>query len=489
MVRTRRDVLQGAAGAMVLGLTGLDLVASAAAQPVRIRRNLNRLPPGDRTLEIYRRAVRLMHELPANDRRNWARQAKLHNDNCAHKNWLFLPFHRAYLRYFEHIIRELTGEAEFALPYWDWSESPRLPAAFVGANEPLDPRFWPDPDPNIDGRTHANGRPRQEREIVAGQSIPISRPAFRRVLTLKDFRAFGGGKVRTHRDRGRPGQLESGAHDTVHLSISGHMAYNFSPLDPVFWLHHANIDRLWAEWNQKSRNTNPTDRDWRNYDFRNVFTNRRGQLLASVKVSEVTSLAPLGYTYDTLAGIEIAAASAGPIVHAMRQTRASRPKLRKLEAPVGVAVELGRTTVLSLPLGDFDLDAVLAKSFPSDYEPEADDRRIYLTLAGVTAPTLGDDFFVRVFIGTPGATAQTSDVDLGFVDQFAFFNTAHAGHGDNNALEFSFDIVDTLRNLKAVNRLPSGTLDVQLVPVAFEGRMPDPAGARFSVGSVAAEVR
>lgn len=498
---SRRQVLKCAAGAATLGLVGLP--GEALTQPVRIRRSVMALPPGDRSLEIYRRAVTLMHDLPASDRRSWQRQAKLHNDNCAHKNWFFLPFHRAYLRYFEDICRELTGETDFALPYWDWMSTPRLPPAFVGANSPLDPRFWTDTDPNINGRTHPDGRPRQKREIAPAQAIPISRRSFNRAIALKDFQSFGGTRPRNnnHRGRGRAGQLESGAHDTVHLSISGHMAFNFSPLDPIFWLHHANVDRLWAEWNIKSRNTNPTTRDWRNYDFRNVFANRRGQLLASVKVSEVTGLGALGYTYDTLAetvvasagapiDVDISASTAPPMaIRALTQNRANRPQLVRLDASPRAVVEVGTTTSVALPLGAIDLEAVMAKSFPATYEPGATDRRIYLTLSGVTAPVQGDDFYVRVFIATPTASDRVPDANPGFVDQFAFFNTGHAGHGGNAGLEFSFDIVATLQALRSVGRLPTGTLDVQIVPIAFDGRTPTAESSRFTIGKVAYEVR
>ena len=34
-------------------------------------------------------------------------------------------------------------------------------------------------------------------------------------------------------------------------------------LDPIFWLHHANIDRLWEVWRQEQTSQgNPTDANW-----------------------------------------------------------------------------------------------------------------------------------------------------------------------------------------------------------------------------------
>lgn len=43
-------------------------------------------------------------------------------------------------------------------------------------------------------------------------------------------------------------QLESASHNPIHNLIGGEMANMTSPRDPIFYLHHANIDRLWHAW-------------------------------------------------------------------------------------------------------------------------------------------------------------------------------------------------------------------------------------------------
>jgi tyrosinase len=30
-----------------------------------------------------------------------------------------------------------------------------------------------------------------------------------------------------------------------------------APTDPIFWMHHANIDRLWSQWQQTHAGLNP----------------------------------------------------------------------------------------------------------------------------------------------------------------------------------------------------------------------------------------
>jgi Common central domain of tyrosinase len=38
-------------------------------------------------------------------------------------------------------------------------------------------------------------------------------------------------------------------------------------LDPIFWLHHANINRLWVIWQSAVNNTLPPDAQWNNQTF------------------------------------------------------------------------------------------------------------------------------------------------------------------------------------------------------------------------------
>ncbi len=101
------------------------------------RRNIALLEGNSPTIEAFRDAVAAMKALPTSDGRNWERQAQIHQEHCPHGNWLFLPWHRAYLYYFERICRELSGMSDFALPYWHWGKSPQIPAVFWGTPPPM----------------------------------------------------------------------------------------------------------------------------------------------------------------------------------------------------------------------------------------------------------------------------------------------------------------------------------------------------------------
>ena len=93
------------------------------------------------------------------DPRGWGYQAAVHGrtgaapvgvvwNECQHGSWHFLPWHRAYLYYFEEIVRAEVisqgGPADWALPYWNYAIPGRdvLPPAF---REPTLPDGTPNP--------------------------------------------------------------------------------------------------------------------------------------------------------------------------------------------------------------------------------------------------------------------------------------------------------------------------------------------------------
>jgi tyrosinase len=45
---------------------------------------------------------------------------------------------------------------------------------------------------------------------------------------------------------------EGGPHGTIHASLGGEMNPTTSPNEPLFFMHHAQIDRVWWQWQQKN---------------------------------------------------------------------------------------------------------------------------------------------------------------------------------------------------------------------------------------------
>ena len=67
------------------------------------------------------------------------------------------------------------------------------------------------------------------------------------------------------------------------------MGTSKSPADPIFWLHHAMIDKLWADWQlvHTTAAFNPP----------NVAETMKPSPIITRKVSSVLNISSLGYTY------------------------------------------------------------------------------------------------------------------------------------------------------------------------------------------------
>jgi tyrosinase len=81
--------------------------------------------------------------------------------------------------------------------------------------------------------------------------------------------------------------LEGAVHASVHNAVGGTMASASSPADPLFFLHHANIDRIWSEWQVTHPTQNPP----------NATETLEPRPLFGVSGSKVLSIAKLGYRY------------------------------------------------------------------------------------------------------------------------------------------------------------------------------------------------
>jgi tyrosinase len=273
----------------------------------RIRKNARSLPPWDPILLWYARAVREMQQRLIADPISWRYQAAVHdyirsNDpyasggdvlpnqsqqrrywrQCQHFSWFFLPWHRMYLGHFEQmmlsIIADKGGPSDWALPYWNYSandpDARRLPQAFV---DPQMPEGTPNPL-----RLRIGGGDVVRDAGNAGELVGDENDVDLQSLTETEFQAapfggspgFGGPKTRFKHAR-RPGEpprfgsLEATPHGTMHNAVGGWMSgFETAALDPIFWLHHCNIDRLWEVWLRHPRQqpkefTNPTAAGWR----------------------------------------------------------------------------------------------------------------------------------------------------------------------------------------------------------------------------------
>ena len=483
-------------GFLLAGGTSLAMLGTrvqvAAQRATVTRRSVRGMTANDPDLAAMRRAVAAMKALPPSDPRNWIRFADIHGSFCPHGNWYFLPWHRAYIATFERLCRELSGKPDFALPYWDWTADRQFPAAFAAGNGAANPLN--DVRPGV-----ARGF-RLADDMVGPQVMS-------RILNSPDFEAFGSTRPSGQNGIGRQWQqregsrteLEFNPHDGVHQAIGGTMAIvNQSSRDPIFYLHHSNVDRLWTAWNRRG-NANSPEPMWRDFAFNRQFIQPDGSPW-NVTVGDLGATPSLGYRYDdddgpfaadmvlpmgdamterlrayrqfgadALACIrngqsEIPLRSGG----AIRMASAESREIAYRERPVGISVPLGQ------PLGDIVGPAAMAyrPDRPDGAQNRRQDRRyVWGVIRGVARPR---DLTtrVRVFCNCHELTPRTGVDDPSYATSFSFFGGhdgnrgagGHSGHGEGGEASLCVDLTPALARMDNPRSLRSDRLTVQLLP-------------------------
>ena len=206
----------------------------------------------------------------------------------AHTGPAFAPWHREFLKQFERDLQQVSGKPNIMIPYWDWTTARTL----SDPGWPFTPNFMgglgTGPDNRVmTGRfSEASGEWRLNvitgaGSIVGGRPNPArDNTRYLRRLPSPPILSSGGPLLLPSAAQARdcllrtaydavpwiedPGTitlaqvnasfrkfLEYIMHNGVHGWVGGNMMPMTSPNDPVFFLHHCNIDRLWAMWQQK----------------------------------------------------------------------------------------------------------------------------------------------------------------------------------------------------------------------------------------------
>ncbi|HYM20548.1 MAG TPA: tyrosinase family protein [Candidatus Kapabacteria bacterium] len=235
----------------------------------------------------------------------WHREAFACNNGAAHMGPAFLPWHRQFLLLFEKALNDVNPGKNITIPYWDWTDTTSTQAVFAndfmgGGGDsahtyavmtgPFQKGQWTlnitDP-PEVApiqytwltrgiGTYKKGGLP-----TVTQINYMLARPEYDvapwsyRSDTDQSFRNFLEGWRGCYDTNDctagwmTPNRCKSDTiwsskmHNVVHLwvggvwhdSVGGTMTLNTSPNDPVFWIHHSNIDRMWVAWAKRHPNS------------------------------------------------------------------------------------------------------------------------------------------------------------------------------------------------------------------------------------------
>jgi tyrosinase len=394
-------------------------------------------------------------------------------DQCQHGGWFFPPWHRGYLFALENVLRAIVkglgGPEDWALPYWNYfgpGEEYKIPPAFTvdklpdGTANPLlvKARYGPNGDGNI---------------FIPISSWNINQDCQQDTDFTGDSGYYGGGETGFDHFDNNTGDLEQNPHNLVHGAVGGKISDTLwglmsdpglAALDPIFYLHHSNIDRLWAAWNAAGK-TNPTDVNWLNGptakgDRKFVMPNPdKSPWEYTPKM--VNTISQLNYTYDDLS-------SGAPALVSKNMLRLSnlgvKPDAKQVKpmpsntrselvgansTPLALTASGARTTVKLDPAG-WNKVANSLKTASETHLPD----EVYLVLEGVK--------------GDADANVYSVSVNHHYAGHISLFglriasrkNGPHGGAG----LTIKLDISRIIDQLHLGNALDADSLDVLIQP-------------------------
>ncbi|KAL2476531.1 putative polyphenol oxidase [Abeliophyllum distichum] len=278
----------------------------------------------------YEAAIKRMKELDTTDPedpRGFMQQANIHCAYCngghdqvgfkdldfqVHNSWLFFPFHRWYLYFYERILGKLIGDPTFALPFWNWDnpKGMKLPPIFDNHNSPLYDALR---DPKVTGSAIADltfSGSTDNLQLVANNLTLIYSEMVRSVSQTIDF--MGNPYCAGTGPGPGAGSSERGSHTGIHWWVgtkdtTGPNKFNedmgnfySAGRDPVFYCHHSNVDRMWTIWRDVVKNDVPKDITSSNYLNAEFLFYDENKRLVRVKAGDCFDQKKLGYDYDRI---------------------------------------------------------------------------------------------------------------------------------------------------------------------------------------------
>ena len=409
---------------------------ASTTQTISYRKNIRHLTADE--LAALREAFIKLYEMSSSDDRSYQYIAGIHGFPspvyCAHGNPLFAVWHRPYLLMLEKSLQEKVSGV--TLPYWDWtsevSQQEGMPTAYTDANDAQG-----NPNPLLKASIEFSGSQFSE----TFRADPPNPPGTLRTLAQLVRQAQ---RVNTTYTR-YSAALEN-PHNGLHGWVGGTMGQvPYAAYEPIFWAHHCNVDRQFAEWQAIHPNILPIDEFWQG---RSIWTTPLSPF--EVTTEDIWDLRKLGYDY-----------------------------LTSEAQPIGLAAaeKFGASPVVGFSLSSVEPDFEKAElEFHNVLHPkDSFEIRVFLNQpdANASTPIEGNDHYAgSLFLfghgECPGEAGHCAP-DRGPIDQFDIRRPSHV-------MPFTayVDATEAIRKLAG-----TGEVSVKLVAVDAKGNIVPSPGTDF----------
>lgn len=364
---------------------------------------------------------------------------------CQHGNLNFLPWHRMYLYFYEKTLRKASGDPNFTLPYWDYyaERSPdgnglALPTLVRGATT---------------GTLYDEYR--TEGLNTNTSAIDPDTASAAQAFMYSDFTNFSN-------------NLQGQPHGAMHCAVGTGCStpdLGFVPiagLDPVFYMHHANIDRLWQCWLNRKANGQPINLAWAKanlgmpdswYDTAFSFADENGNKV-TLTIADVFTpgVIDVGYDHDNQCDVQ----ATPPAVTLLQAGKAKTPL--KAHSPMGSnkAIQLkGKTMDISL-------------------SPQSNTNNLTFAPLPKTVAEPNHSFLILDNVQLQGSPALTYKVYIArksqpqkavYIATFNYFGMGDEAHGDHSSTHSLGTLVYKVSdNLMALGIHSVDDLSVRFVP-------------------------
>ncbi|RYE73354.1 MAG: tyrosinase family protein [Oxalobacteraceae bacterium] len=416
--------------------------------------------------------TRMKANTNAADPNSWSYWTNIHVQQCPHNIPYFLAWHRGYLYHFERRLRQVSGNGSLVLPYWDYYTYASVPAEFTNANSS---------NPLYADRVNTN---------------------IRQALTLAPFSptviSFPRGSINAFEP-----SLEGAPHNPVHDIMGGLMATMQSPLDPIFWLHHANVDRLWVAWvaaGGARRMPGIKNAYWSgNHIYTSTLTMQRKLTYdnrsslqyyyqnESMPTSMPVAQVPAAQTFRVQADLS---KGTGPLPPVGTFTISGARATGDSTFSIGGARSIGldeRSITAQLPVSSQHWNAVQeimrgnAASLPGSTKRY---QSVFLVVDGVELSNVArkGGFYYQVYLNLPAANGTSGSPASILVGTLGAFQIAGASHHAHQGVQLRFPLG---RKLAKATALQIGMASVSFVRVSGDN---SPKGPAIGIGEVRLEL-
>lgn len=422
-----------------------------------------------RTTPAYASFINAIATMRANtnsgSRNSWRFWTTVHRNFCPHRAPYFLAWHRGMMYHFEQTLRTVSGDPTLTVPYWDYYTDPTIPPEFT--------------DPATNNPLYV---PRVNTNVYNALSLAPFAPGvfnFQRGTT-NAFETL----------------METAPHNPIHNIIGNAMATLGSPADPIFFLHHSNVDRLWHAWALPSGEGMPSSgNSYWNGTF-NYATNmtiprrqtRSPRLVFTAYANESTpsSLPPQAQKgrivrVQATGGREVAR----PAVRPFPTTGPRSIDANSFSLGGARGIPLAENSVsVRIPVdasGNQSLQAILASRRGAGRPPAAIRyRSVNVVLDELTLTQAGaiGGYFYNVFLDLPeGGTSSAQSYFLGTIGPFELSSESHHG-----SAQLSYPATDILANMS-----PKEIRDLTVSLVRVSGAN-SPSGEVIRIGEARLQI-